>query len=135
MNTSAEPRSRSWAFLPAACAIHCVLTPIFVAVLPIMQFGEVIEPGLLAVSMVIGAVEARSGLRVHGRWAVGVAVALGASIWSASLLGAFLPSIPEPLSSAVGGLTIAAALFWNGQLRHKRECAEECSCPVPHPKG
>lgn len=97
-----------------------------------MQFGEVIEPVFLAISVVIGVVETRSGMRIHGTWQVGAAVVVGAAVWTASLIGVFLPWVPEPITSAAGGLTIAAALFWNGQLRHERECATECSCPAPH---
>ena len=132
MDTRLESRSRAWALLPTACAIHCILTPLLVAALPIMQFGDVVEPAFLALSLVIGTVEARSGFRVHGRLAVGVAVLIGALVWSASLSGLLLPWLPEPITSASGGLMIAAALYWNGQLRHRLECATDCSCPAPH---
>ncbi len=132
MDTPLPARSRTWAFLPTACAIHCVLTPLLVAVLPIMQFGEVVEPGFLAVSVLIGAVESRSGYRVHNRLAVALMVFAGVLVWLGSLLGLFLPWLPEPVTSAAGGLTIAAALYWNGRLRHTKECKTECSCPAPH---
>lgn len=127
-----EARSSAWALLPTACAIHCILTPLLVAVLPVMQFAHVAEPGLLAVSAVIAGVETRSGHRVHGVWVVTGLALVGAAIWALSIAEVFLAWAPEPLTSAAGGLTIAAALFWNGRLRHRKECATECSCPAPH---
>ena len=130
--TSTSRRSKVWALLPTACAIHCLLAPVLVAALPLIHIGEVIEPFLLAISVVIGGLESRSGFRVHRRWQVGAVVVLGASVWAASLMGLFLPWAPEPFTSAAGGLLVAAALFWNGRLRHALECAQECSCPAPH---
>lgn len=132
MDTSLSNRSRVWALLPTACAIHCILTPVFVAALPMLRFGETIEPMLMVFSVFIGAWEASNGHRVHKRWTVGALVMLGGIIWAGSIAGRFEEMFPEAFTSAAGGILVALALFWNGHLRHQVECKDDCACPAPH---
>ena len=40
-----------------------------------------------------------------------------------------LAPLPEAVTSLLGGLLIAIALFRNGRLRHQAECGP-CSCPA-----
>lgn len=130
--SAAGTRSKAWALLPTACAIHCLVTPIAVAILPFFGWLDTIEPALFGISAVIGATEARSGTQVHGRMAVWIPVVLGIFLWGAELAEVVEAPWLETGMAVAGGLLIAGGLFWNGRLRHRVECARECACPAPH---
>ena len=118
-------------WLPAACAVHCVLTPVLVGLFPALALSHRWEGVLLASSLALAQWPLRSGSRLHGDRRVRALVFAGAALWAASILGLFAP-LPETLVSPISGLTMAAALVWNGRLIHRARCRTTCGCPLPH---
>jgi len=112
--------------------VHCLVTPVIVAVLPLFGWFEALEPALFALSGGIGLWEARSGARVHGRAIVWLPVLLGIASWVGALLVHGHNPWIEGALAALGGILVGGALFWNGRLRHRIECATQCACPAPH---
>lgn len=121
-------RSKVLSLLPLVCAVHCVLTPALVALMPAAGPTPAVEWLLLAASVAVAIRGLRRGARFYRRSVVWAVSGLGAAIWTLSLLGVFEP-LPEPITSALGGLTLAAGLFWNGRLSHRRGC-RDCGCPM-----
>jgi hypothetical protein len=111
---------------PVLCAIHCIATPLVVAVAPNLALGEPFERGLKAGSAVLAVAVLRGGVRVHRRWQVLVPVLAGFLLWLLSGLAGG-GEAREVLLSALGGLLVAAGMLWNGRLRHIAVC-RSCSC-------
>lgn len=125
---AARNRSSLLALLPFMCAVHCVVTPVLVAFVPVLGVSSWAEWCLLAISVAAAMFALGRGTRSHRNGIVRVLAGNGVAIWALSLLGVFEP-MPETLTSPVGGLVLAAALFWNGRLSHRHECGE-CGCPM-----
>ncbi len=120
-------RRLDWAtVLPAACAIHCTITPLLAAALPVLALSHKLEWVLLASAVVLAGVSLRITWPSHRRIGVLVLVALGLATWTAALFG-WLAPLPEPVMSPLGGLMLAGALYWNGRLRHEAACSD-CGC-------
>jgi MerC mercury resistance protein len=120
-------RRIDWATaLPAACAVHCALTPLAVLALPFVAISTKAEAVLLGLAVVLASVSLSATWHSHGRVSVFGLAALGALIWGLSLGGLFEP-LPETLTDGIGGMVLAAALFWNGRLRHESVCGD-----LPH---
>jgi len=114
--------------LSFACAVHCVLTPIFIAALPFMSStvfaNPAIEVVLLAASFVItGAVNLRGFMKHHKKYAPLVIMLLGFSL---ILSGhAAHNTAGEAVFATLGGLMLAYSLFLN---RRKKEQAGKPAC-------
>lgn len=120
-------RRIDWATaLPAACAVHCALTPLAVLALPFVAISVKAEAVLLGLAIVLASVSFAATWGSHARVSVLGLAALGALIWALSLVGLFEP-LPETVTDGIGGLVLAAALFWNGRLRHESVCGD-----LPH---
>lgn len=121
-------RSSLLALLPLACVVHCMATPMLVAFVPALGVPPAIEWILLAGSVAVAMHALRRGARFYRNRPVGALAGLGATVWALSLLGVLEP-LPETVTSPVGGVILAAALFWNGRLSHRHTC-RDCGCPM-----
>ncbi|HEX2191266.1 MAG TPA: MerC domain-containing protein [Longimicrobiaceae bacterium] len=132
MNAPPLRRPALWsAALPLACAAHCVAMPLAALFVPVLGHSTGVETGILLVTAVLAAAALRSGVRAHGRRAVWLPVAVGFAIWSASLAGWTQP-LPEPATTVLGSLLVAAGMVRSARLRHEAAC-RSCGCPA-HPR-
>lgn len=102
---------------PLLCAVHCVATPLLVAVLPAFAMGEAAEVVLFVASVLLVGWATLSGSRVHRQAGPALVVGLGLSTWGGLLFGA-LPAVGGELGIALAALVTAAGLVWNARLRH-----------------
>lgn len=113
--------SRFAACAAAWCGVHCALTPVLVLAAPALALSEGVEVGVAIATITFGA-----GLLLLGPGRTRVAVigtfVGGAMVWAASLAG-WLEPAPEALTSALGSVILAAALFWSARLCHDGACA------------
>ena len=116
--------------VPAVCAVHCVLTPLFASTLPFFAHTTVVETWLLALSVLMASASLVVSWRSHGRWVVWGLAAFGFLVWGSAVAG-WVGPLSERVVAPVGGLMVAVSLFWNGRLRHRAVC-DSCACPV-HP--
>lgn len=100
-----------------ACAIHCMVSPILLAVLPIVPASEPIELALIGVSVAIGMITLLAGYREHRKARV-----LGLLALSLAFLGArfFVDERFETASVVTGAMLMAIAQFMN--VRLQRHC-------------
>jgi len=110
-----------WAALAAfACGIHCILTPLMVAALPILAVSEATEWGALVITVSLGGGVTLLG-PARDRSAVVALLATGAGGWCLSLLGALQP-LPETVTSPVGSLIFAAGMLWSARICRSGAC-------------
>ncbi len=126
-STTNPAQSSSWdrlvAILPAACAIHCILTPFVAVAVPVVAFGPAGEWVAFTISAVLAVWAVRTTARVHGLAVVWLPVAMGLVLWATSLLGlASIRGEPE-WAAGLGGLILAAGVVWSSRLRHRRVCS------------
>ena len=120
-------RRLDWAtLLPAACAIHCTITPLLATALPLLALSHKLEWLFLGSAFVLAGASLRITWPSHRHRGVLALAVVGLAVWTAAVLG-WLSPLPEPIMSPVGGLTLAGALFWNGRLRHRLACSD-CGC-------
>lgn len=131
METTARPRGLDWATaLPLLCAAHCVASPLLVLAIPALGWGHEAEPFVQALSVLLAAFTAWSGIRTHGRFAVLVPMLAGVALWMTSAtLG--LTGAAEAVAGVSGGLLLAGGMLWSGRLRHEAAC-HHCGCPAHH---
>lgn len=120
---------------PLLCAIHCVATPLLVAVLPAIALGHAAEVAMFSASVVLAGWSVRSGTVVHHRAGPALVAGLGLGMWGALLFGA-LPPLGGELGIALAALCTASGLLWNARLRHSSsEVGCSCtSCGHPTPE-
>lgn len=120
---------------PLLCAIHCVATPLLVAVLPAFAMGHAAEVAMFGVSVVLVGWAVRTGTVVHRHVGPTLMAGLGVSSWGALLFGA-LPPVGGELGIALAALLTAGGLVWNARLRHSAgEVGCSCtSCGHPTPE-
>ena len=120
---------------PLLCAIHCVATPLLVAVMPAFAMGHTAEVVMLAASVVLVGWATWSGTLVHRHVGPALVAGLGLSLWGGQLFGA-LPAVGGELGIALAALLTAAGLMWNARLRHSAtEIGCSCtSCGHPTPE-
>lgn len=114
------------ACLSAACALHCLLMPLVVTLLPLGALAfladEAFERALIAGSLVLAAASFCWGYRRHRRWRALMILAA-----AAVLLLAVRPQTNEswePVTAALGGFGLAAGHWLNRRLcRSCQECA------------
>jgi len=118
-----ERTARVSAFAATLCAIHCLATPLLAAAVPFLAVAESFEWWALAVTVVIGGGVTLMGPARRRLPVLGV-LALGITIWSASLLGVFEP-MPETLTSPAGSLIFAGGMLWSARICRSGDC-ERC---------
>ncbi len=111
------------AVAPFLCAIHCVLTPLLVAVVPSLGHHPTVEYTLFGATTLLAIWALRGGWRIHGDPRPALASALGLALWG----GALAVGHSEFLVGGAALLT-ASGLLWNGRRRH---LAEDVACPCP----
>lgn len=109
------------AIVPLLCVVHCLATPLLVVVAPVLAVSESLEWAGLVLAAAVGVYAGVAGVRVHGRWLVWLPMLAGLGLWTMGLLG-WVPGAPEWATTAVGAGALAAALIWEGRLRHRVEC-------------
>jgi hypothetical protein len=102
-----------------ACAIHCMVSPIILGLLPMVHASEAIETGLIVVSVAIGVLTIGTGYREHHKTRVLVLLA-----GSLVFLGArfFVAEKFETAAVVTGAMLMAAAQFMN--VRLQRHCCD-----------
>ena len=114
--------------LSGICAIHCVLTPLVFAVLPIWSTSEAVHawlhPALAVLIVPVTMLAIRGCLRRHGPRHVPVLLALGlAFILAAALAHDLLGEGGETLATLSG-----SALLIAGHWRNRCTCDDEHAC-------
>jgi hypothetical protein len=115
-------------FLSAACAIHCLLMPLVVALLPLVgtsgiALGGTTELVLSALVLVSGTASLVLGYRRHrdGRIAAFISACLVLYLVGHAHEAAWYGTA----LAVVAGLGLAAASFWSARLGHMHD--EECA--------
>ena len=103
------------------CGVHCAITPLLVVAAPALALSDGIERAVWAGTVVLGTALLLMGpARRHAP--LMLTFAGGASLWAASLAG-WLEPLPENVTSAVGSLTLAGALFQSGRICRSGDCS------------
>ncbi len=120
--------SRIAACAAAGCGVHCALSPILIPIMPMLGVSQGVERGALVATFLLGAL--MLGLGPGRSYASILTVfAIGAFTWAASLAGLFT-QLPEPLTSALGSLLMAGALFESVRRCAPAQC-ERCDAGLP----
>lgn len=106
---------------PIACMIHCLATPLLLALAPSLAENRALEAGLVGIATVVGIVTLYRGVRLHHRWEVVIPFVTGVAIWGYTLLSP-APPLPEPVLMVGAGLFVAGAMFRDHRLRPGLEC-------------
>jgi len=100
-----------------ACAIHCMVSPIILGLLPMVHASEAIETGLIVASVAIGAITIGAGYREHRKQRVLVLLAFSLVFLTARF---FVAQRFETAAVITGAMLMAAAQFLN--VRLQRHC-------------
>jgi hypothetical protein len=124
------PHPWGWASVaPAACAVHCAVTPLLVIFAPTLAPGAAVEFGLFGITLVVASWALAKGLRQHGDFRPVAPIAVGLLFWGASILLLFHP-IPEELTTILATLVVASGLVWNARLHCAADAESACACTV-----
>jgi len=100
-----------------ACAIHCMLSPIVLGLIPMIHSkSELLEDGLIAVSILIGVLSVAGGYREHRRLIVLVMLIVSVAL----LAGSQFTERFEESGVISGALVMAGTQFLN--LRYQKRC-------------
>ena len=113
--------SRLTACAAAWCGLHCALTPFLVAVAPALALSEGVERAVWVGTVLLGAAMLVLGPAL-GNAAVILTFAGGTTLWGASLAG-WLEPLPETVTSSVGSLILAGALFQSARVCQAGACS------------
>ena len=113
--------SRIAACAASWCALHCALTPVLVAAAPALALSAGVEQGIWIGTVILGSVMLLLG-PARKNAAVMLTFAGGAALWAASIAG-WLGPLPETVTSAVGSLAIAVALFQSARACQAGSCS------------
>lgn len=109
-------RAEKWvAGVSAACAVHCLVVPLAVAVAPWLAVSEALEPVVLLGAAPVALLRVWRDVRRHGRAGPCALVLAGLLAW----MTAALTALEAPVHAAVvgtGGLVVFAGLRWSGRL-------------------
>lgn len=118
----AQKLTKIGGWVSVACAIHCLMGPVILGLLPIIGAGgelaETLEGPLILLSVIIGVSAIAAGYREHRRRSTLILLAVSLATLG---VGRYLApeSFEEPL--IVGGAAVmAVAQFLN--LRYQRDC-------------
>lgn len=104
-------------YLSFACAIHCALTPLAVALLPFLAFEsasqEIIHKCVILVSVILAIGGFCWGVRRHRAWHLLYLVGSGIALLAFSQFGSYAHA---EMIAAVGALCLAASHWINRQL-------------------
>jgi hypothetical protein len=131
MNNRELPRSDYFGMaVSAACVVHCLLTPLAVALFPAFAHAipasESIHRSLVIVVISIGVLAFRSGYKRHRRRIVLLPMAIGmGTMVAAVLLGDSLSHLAETLVTLIGSVFVIRAHWMNHSF------CRDCSRCVP----
>ena len=104
-------------YLSFACAIHCALTPLAVALLPFLALKsashEIIHKGVILVSVILAVGGFCWGVRRHKDWRLLLLIGSGIVLLAFSQFGSYVHA--EMVASG-GALCLAASHWINRQL-------------------
>ena len=102
------------------CGVHCALTPFLAVAAPALALSEGTERGLWVGTVLLGAV--MLGMGPARKNTALVLTFLGGVVLLAASLAGWLNPLPETVTSAAGGLTLAGALVWSGRVCRAGAC-------------
>ena len=102
-----------------ACAVHCMVSPIILGLLPMVHASEAIETGLIVVSVAIGVLSLAGGYREHRKARVLVLLAISLVFLTARF---FVEERFESAAVVTGAMLMATAQFLN--VRLQRHCCD-----------
>jgi len=100
-----------------ACAIHCMVSPIILGMLPMVHASEAIETGLIVVSVALGVLTLGAGYREHGKARVLMLLGFSLAFLTARF---FVAEEFETATVVTGAVLMAIAQFMN--VRLQRHC-------------
>lgn len=116
-----ERLSKIGPWVSMACAIHCMISPIVLGLIPMIHSkSELLEDVLIAISILIGILSIAGGYREHRRAIVLVLLAVSVALLAGSQFSESL----EESGVISGALVMAGAQFLNLRY-HRRCCAHE----------
>jgi len=119
-------RPASMAFIaPLICAVHCLAAPFLVLFLPGFAIGARAEQWLLVGSTVLAGWFLAQGWRVHRRLWVPLVGGAGVLLWTLSL-ARVVDVVPEPVTTVLGAVLLAGALFVS--VRMQPDGLQGCAC-------
>ena len=112
----------------ALCAVHCLLTPLLIVLVPILASTLTADEGfhrlMLLWVLPTSALAWGLGCRRHGNRSVlllglaGLAILIGVALWGRALLG----ESAEKVATVAGGLAISAGHWRNYRLCRDAAC-------------
>ena len=117
------------------CAIHCLLTPLLLAALPVLGlhvvFGEPLEWAFVAVGLAVGTLAlVPSFRRLHGQLLPLMLFLGGASLWAVARIGPASDSALEVPTMLAGSASVVTAHIVNRRL-----CRACSGCEARRPDG
>lgn len=114
--------SRIGGWVSVVCAIHCMVSPVILGLIPIFHaespVAEAFEKVLIGVSILVGVAAVATGYREHRRGSVVTVLVLSLLFLGAGLLTS--SERLEPPLIVAGAMLMAATQFLN--LRYHRNC-------------
>jgi len=111
----------------ALCAVHCVISSLWLAVLPSLGLGLLLDPRLerlfLTGALGLGAVAFSHGWFRHRRREPALLFAAGVGVLVLLRPRLFEGSVTELLAVVLGAATLISAHWWNARLLRGRACA------------
>ena len=111
------------------CVLHCLITPLLVVFLPVLELVEKQTHTAFAVTILaVGLLAFWPGYRRHGRWEICVAAIVGFALISLGVTApeGILSEPAEMVSTLIGGITLVIAHFYNAFFCRKcRHCGDE----------
>lgn len=109
------------------CAVHCVVSGLWLAVLPGLGLGLLLDPRLeqlfLSSALSVGAVAFSHGWFRHRRREPMLRFASGVGVLVLLRPRLFEGSATELLAVVLGAATLMSAFWWNARLLRGRACA------------
>lgn len=114
--------------ISAMCAVHCVLTPFLLTIVPALAVTslaeEVFHQSLIFIILPLSVLAFFSGCRKHRRWhvfgygVVGITVLVFAAFWGHDIVG----EVGERVATVIGSGIIAVGHLKNARLCRRHTC-------------
>lgn len=134
-NASATHLERAASWLSLACAVHCLVMPAALALLPVLgassfELGEDLDHALSALVIVSATAGAIWGYRRHHDTRFLVATALGLGCYLAG--HALEPRWYGIVTAVLGALVLAASSFLGARMGHAAVHPHHANAPCSH---